>query len=152
MGELSIPKNTRNFMKQTKFERQLAEFEARANDDLTLLDELGAAHFSTSNLLELDFKIEEKLAAFDFYHKRVIWLGATAAGWLLLGVGSLFCGWRLAAQILFLLVPFSVAGFIGGSIFLKKNFESRGHWFNLRAELREELAKRKAILEGKRQK
>ncbi len=131
-------------MKKQNLDKQLADFEARANDDLTLLDELGPVHFATADLLDLDRQIEERLAAFDFYQKRVVWIGASAAVWLLIGVCFLCAGWFLAARLVFLLVPFSVSAFLGAAFFLKKNFNSRGHWMNLRADLLDELGRRRA--------
>ena len=131
-------------MKKQNFDKQLADFEARANDELALLDELGPVHFPTCDLLELDRQIEEKLAAFDYYQKRVIWIGASAAAWIVLGVVCVCAGWFLAAEILFLTALGSVAMFLGAAFFLKKHFESRGHWLNLRADLLDELSRRRA--------
>lgn len=131
-------------MKKKNLDKQLADFEARANDELALLDELGPQYFPTADLLELDRQIEEKLAAFDYYQKRVVWVGAAAAGWFLVGAICLAAGWVLAARIVFLLVPITLSAFLGAAFFLKKNFNSRGHWMNLRADLLDELSRRRS--------
>ena len=136
-------------MKKHNLDQQLAEFEARANDELALLNELGPVHFATSDLLDLDHQIEEKLAAFDYYLKRVVWIGLVPAVLLVVGAVCLCAGLGLAARIIFGVTPFSVAAFLGAAFFLKKNFNSRGHWLNLRADLQDELGRRRAKILNK---
>ncbi len=130
-------------MKKAKnLDQQLARLEAQANDELELLNDLGPAVFPTADLVELKNLIDRRLAAHDFYQKRIVLMGATAVIWLGLGVVFLAIGWAVAGRVSLFLMPFSVTAFLAGAFFLNKNFRTRGHWTGLRDEVLDELLRR----------
>lgn len=129
-------------------ESPLDRLEREANDDFLLLEELGPEHFGGSHLLELHERVRLRLAQFDRLQRLNTLIGATSAGWLLLGVGCILMGWVTPARVAFAVMGVSLLGFLAGVWLLKWKFESRGELeFALRT-IEEEL-RRRAVIRGR---
>ncbi|MBK9337916.1 MAG: hypothetical protein IPM98_15765 [Lewinellaceae bacterium] len=125
-------------------ESPLDRLEREANDDFLLLEELGPEYFGGSHLLELHERVRLRLAQFDRLRRLNTLVGATAAGWMLLGVVLVLVGWITPARVAFAVMGVSLLGFLAGVWLLKWKFESRGELeFTLRT-IEEELRRRAA--------
>lgn len=133
--------------KPTAFDKQLAALETRANDALELLGDLGPRLFPSADLIKLKNDIDDKLKAIDFYHRRIVWLGASAVLWIFLGALLLALGIKIAGRVALFLAPFSISAFLGGVFFLRKNWKAKSHWLALRDAVLDEL-----LLRSERQK
>ena len=123
----------------------LERLEREGNDDFHLLAELGPAEFSADHLLELRQQAQDRLQRFDRMARLNVLFGVTSLGWL--GLGGLAYQaqqWTLALGAVLLALALILA-FIGGVIWLKLRFESRGeleHTVNsIEAELRRRVAR-----------
>ncbi|MBK9335604.1 MAG: hypothetical protein IPM98_03025 [Lewinellaceae bacterium] len=91
------------------------------------MEELGPEYFGGSHLLELHERVRLRLAQFDRLRRLNALVGATAAGWMLLGVVLVLVGWVTPARVVLPSWAFP-AGFLAGVWLLKWKFESRGEW------------------------
>lgn len=126
-------------------ESPLERLEREANDDFSLLAELGPEHFGAEHLLELRQRMQWRMAQFDRRRKLNLTLGATAAGWMLLGVAAMLLGWPLLGQLAFAVMGLSILGFLAGVWWLKWKYESRGELEYTLMTIEEELRRRAAL-------
>ncbi|MCC7507550.1 MAG: hypothetical protein IT259_19740 [Saprospiraceae bacterium] len=123
-------------------ESSLDRLEREANDDFRLLAELGPAEFAFEHLLELRERARRRLYLFDRQQRIAMWMGAAAAGWVVL---TFVAG---AFQYLWLMLAAGAVGTINFFAFFflivlqKKRFDSRGELeFTLRS-IEDELRRR----------
>jgi len=127
-------------------ESSLERLEREGNDDFRLLAELGPEDFGAEHLVELRDRMHWRLARFDRWRRFNLLIGATAAGWLLLGGFSAWAGEGILARLAFGVMMLSLLGFLVGAWMLKIKFESRGELeFTLRT-IEDELRRRAAKL------
>lgn len=124
----------------------IERLEREANDDFRLLADLGPEEFCVEHLIELRDRMQWRLAQFDRWRRLNLLVGATAAGWMLLGGAMAWAGWGLLARLAFAVMSLALVGFIAGVWYLNRKFDSRGELeYTLRTiedELRRRAAKR----------
>lgn len=125
-------------------ESSLDRLERESNDDFRLLAELGPADFGVEHLVELRDRVQWRLARFDRWRRFNLLVGATSAGWLLLGGFSAWAGEGLLARLAFAVMGLSLIGFLAGVWFLKIKFESRGELEYTLRTIEDELHRRAA--------
>ena len=126
-------------------ESPLDRLEREANDDFRLLAELGPEYFGAEHLLELREQMRLRMVQFDRWRKLNTLVGASAAGWMILGALALALNGAMIARLSFGLMFLSLLGFIAGVWLLKWKYESRGELeFTLRS-IEEELRRRAAF-------
>lgn len=126
-------------------DNSLDRLEREANDDFHLLDELGPEAFAVEHLIELRDRMHWRMAQFDRFRRLNLLIGATSAGWMLLGGGAVWAGWILVARIAFAVMGISLLGFVGGAWLLKFKFESRGELEHTLFTIEDELRRRAAL-------
>ncbi len=126
-------------------ESPLDRLEREANDDFHLLADLGPEYFSGEHLLELRERMRWRMVQFDRWQRLNTMIGATAAGWLLLGVLAMLVGWPLIGRLAFAVMAICLLGFLGGAWFLKWKYESRGELEYTLQTIEEELRRRAAL-------
>lgn len=127
-------------------ESSLDRLEREANDDFSLLAELGPEDFGVEHLVELRDRMQWRLARFDRWRRFNLLIGATAGGWLLLGGLAAMAGEGLLARLAFGVMLLSVLAFLAGVWLLKIKFESRGELEYTLRTIEDELRRRAAKL------
>lgn len=125
-------------------ESPLDRLEREANDDFLLLAEVGPEYFGGEHLLELRESMRLRMARFDRLRRLNLLLGATAAGWMLLGGLAAFLGWPILARLALGVMAISLLGFLAGAWILKWKYESRGELEYTIQTIEEELRRRAA--------
>ncbi len=129
-------------------ESPLDRLEREANDDFLLLEELGPEYFGAQHLLELREQLRLRMEQFDRWRRLNTLLGATSAGWIVLGGLFFAFGWTIFASVALTIMGLSLLGFLAGFWLLKWKYQSRGELeFTLRT-IEEEL-RRRATLRGR---
>lgn len=126
-------------------ESPLDRLEREANDDFRLLAELGPEYFGAEHLLELREQMRLRMSQFDRWRKLNTLVGATAAGWMLLGGLMLVFGLPILARVAFGIMVVSLLGFVAGVWLLKWKYESRGELEYTLRSIEEELRRRAAL-------
>lgn len=127
-------------------ESSLDRLEREANDDFSLLAELGPEDFGVEHLVELRDRMQWRLARFDRWRRFNLLIGATAGGWLLLGGLAAVAGEGLLARLAFGVMLLSILAFLAGVWLLKIKFESRGELEYTLRTIEDELRRRAAKL------
>lgn len=117
--------------------------EKEAADELRLLEDLGPRHFDTDHLMELHAKVCEKIALQQRHQRVALSIGATGAGWILLGVLAQLLGFHILAFITFGLASISFATFLGLVIHSSRRFQTKGHLDHTRHGIEDELRSRR---------
>ncbi len=126
-------------------ESPLDRLEREANDDFLLLEDLGPEYFGGTHLLELHERMRLRMAQFDRLHRLNLLVGATAAGWMLLGAAFLLIGWPILARVAFAIMGIAILGFLAGVWLLKWKYESRGELEYTLRTIEDELRRRSAL-------
>jgi hypothetical protein len=127
----------------------LRKLEAKARNELQLLHELGAEHFSNADLLRLKGQWEVLHRQSDYLNRGLIWLAASAPAWAVLSALFAIIGWQALAGFTIKLFPISFLLFllglsakiwcIGTSSFLESVGEAIDMELRLRAERRKRV-------------
>ena len=123
----------------------LDRLEREANDDFHLLAELGPECFGVEHLIELRDRMHWRMARFDRLHRLNTLIGATGAGWLVLGGVAAWAGWPVMAQLGFAVMAVSLLSFLAGVWWLKLKFDSRGELEHTLFTIEDELRRRAAL-------
>jgi Flp pilus assembly protein TadB len=87
------------------------KMENEANDDLSLLVEVGPSHFSAEHLLELRQELREQIGTFGRRQRLSMLLGATGAAWFLVAVLAILLQWVWLLISAFVAMLFCMGGF-----------------------------------------
>ena len=126
-------------------ESPIERLEREANDDFLLLAELGPEYFGAEHLLELREQMHLRMAQFDRWRKLNMLVGATSAGWMVLGGIAVVLGWPILARLAFSVMGVSLLGFMAGVWLLKWKYESRGELEYTLRSIEDELRRRAAL-------
>ncbi|MCB0530947.1 MAG: hypothetical protein H6574_14830 [Lewinellaceae bacterium] len=126
-------------------ESPIERLEREANDDFLLLAELGPEYFGAEHLLELREQMHLRMAQFDRWRKLNMLVGATSAGWMVLGGIAVVLGWPILARLAFSVMGLSLLGFMAGVWLLKWKYESRGELEYTLRSIEDELRRRAAL-------
>ncbi|MBK8969604.1 MAG: hypothetical protein R3D58_09430 [Saprospiraceae bacterium] len=132
------------FSRKSK-ESPIERLEREANDDFLLLAELGPEYFGAEHLLELREQMHLRMAQFDRWRKLNMLIGATSAGWMVLGGVALVLGWPILARLAFGVMGLALLGFMAGVWLLKWKYESRGELEYTLRSIEDELRRRAAL-------
>ncbi|MEM9918226.1 MAG: hypothetical protein AAF990_09040 [Bacteroidota bacterium] len=127
--------------------QQIKDIEKNAGNELNYLLEVGADYFPTAELLEMCGMIKARIRLFDKLHKIVILLGASSPAWLLIGFLCAIVGLNGLALYVTMLFPISFFLCIAGAIWMKREFNSKGHLEHIARVLRWELIQRQKAKE-----
>jgi hypothetical protein len=130
-------------VKDIRVEQFLKSLEEEAVDEFDQLASVGGKYFSTADLLVLKGKWEERFKLFNRLHKLLMYVGGGSAVFLILAFLAALFQLHLLASTFLILSPLSFIGFIWGSFYLKKEFNSRGYLEYIGMSIDQELAKRK---------
>lgn len=126
-------------------ESPIERLEREANDDFLLLAELGPEYFGAEHLLELREQMHLRMAQFDRWRKLNMLVGATSAGWMVLGGIAVVLGWPILGRLAFSVMGLSLLGFMAGVWLLKWKYESRGELEYTLRSIEDELRRRAAL-------
>ncbi|MCS6929048.1 MAG: hypothetical protein NZM43_06080 [Saprospiraceae bacterium] len=129
------------FRKESALER----LEREASDDFRLLKELGPTYFDSMHLVDLRETIRKRLDHFDRTKKTLMLLSATGTVSFLAGVICLLLGWKVLALLGYVMSVACILTFVGGTVWLKWKYESRGELLHVLLEVEEELRNRTAL-------
>lgn len=125
----------------------LDQFEQMANDDLHLLDAVGAADYSTDYLLELRGDLIAQLADFHRRQRVNMIAAAIAGGWVLAFAGAWLKNNIWLALIALIGVVFSVGASLAGAFFLHARYKHRADLEHGLRVVEEELKRRRYTLQ-----
>lgn len=137
-------------MDNRSMDRFLEGLEKSAENDFELLESTGAEFFGTAELLEMRGRCREQRRLFNKIHKVVLLIGAGSPAWIVLGFVFGTLGFQKVAVLSLMAFPISFLLFIGGAIFLKKHFRSRGYLDHVSHMIEWELSRRRDELKRKR--
>lgn len=132
-----IPQNT---------DQLLRRLEKQASDELSYLEAIGASYFSTAQLLRLQGHWEIKNRLFWQFQRLLVWVAATAPGWLFLWFVFDLLQWKWLSLLSLTLCPLSFIVFFAGLAFMYKFFKSRGHLESVGIMIELELMSRRISL------
>jgi hypothetical protein len=120
----------------------LDNLEKEPDKGLDFLISTGPEFFSTSELMEFRGSIREKYLLHGRLHRANLIIGASAPSWLVLGALCGVLGAIQLATLLLLLFPIAFLLFLGGLVFLRRHFHSRGYLSHAGNLVEQELARR----------
>ena len=120
----------------------LNDLEEESRDDFGFLESTGAKFFTTGELMELRGRSRERIHFYRQWHRANIILGASSPAWIILGFIFGILGLQGAAKLSLLLFPICVLLFVGGALYLKRQFRSIGYQEHIARLIETELMER----------
>lgn len=118
--------------------------EREANDDFSMLEEVGPTYFTAEHLQDMREVVCTRLLQFDKLNRLNMWLGGSSALW----IAGIFLGLafdqRIMAVAFCIGLVISLSAFVTGNVLLKLRFDSRGSLEYTLGVIEEELRRRGA--------
>jgi hypothetical protein len=129
----------------TKQQSIFSELETWADDDLQVLQEFGAAYYSTAQLMDIRGQLRERINWLDRRHRTLLSIVVSAIGWAAFGYVAYFFQMNMLTNISFALFLVSVLVYCCCIYFLRIRNSTRTDLHQLVETVEDELKKRRMM-------
>ena len=111
-------------------EEILQRIELEANDEISLLADLGPEFFPMQDLIQMKYKLEKKQLEYKIQYKKILILAIATVLLLFSGFICFYVDLKYLAALLFILCPVALGTAVYLFIMLKKDFGNKSDFEN----------------------